>query len=108
MRDLPVPGQLVVRRLLALALLLAIAVPAAGQRAATPQACAPVASIPFATPPPFETTSLRFDSGGVELGGCLYRPQGLARFPVVVLVAGSDGAPTAASIYSVIHAKAFA
>ncbi len=73
-----------------------------------PDACAPLADIHFSTPPTFTTTSHRFTSGAVELGGCLYRPKGLERFPVIVLVPGSEDTPTAASIYNVIHAKAFA
>jgi alpha-beta hydrolase superfamily lysophospholipase len=80
-----------------------------GYRTAPPGACDPVRELPFASPPPFETRSALFRAGdGVTLGGCLYRPRGHARFPVLVMVAGSGDSPTAADFYSVIHAKAFA
>jgi alpha-beta hydrolase superfamily lysophospholipase len=70
-------------------------------------ACDPIREIHFSEAPRFETESLAFPSGDVRLGGCLYRPPGAGRFPVIVLAAGSDDAPAAASVYSVIHAKAF-
>jgi len=70
-------------------------------------ACDPIGEIAFKEAPPFETESLAFPSGDARLGGCLYRPRGAARFPVLVFVAGSDDTPAAASVYSVIHAKAF-
>ncbi len=96
------------RAALVATLLLAAALPGQCERSSSPAACAPLASISMSAPPPFETHSYRFPSGAVELGGCLYRPKGLERFPVVVLVAGSDDLPSAAQIYFVIHAKAFA
>lgn len=72
------------------------------------RACEPVNAIPFKQPPPFEMKSYRFSAGDVDLGGCLYKPKDADRFPVIVLVSGSDDVPTASDIYSVIHAKAFA
>jgi pimeloyl-ACP methyl ester carboxylesterase len=86
----------------------ALAASALGSPASKPHACEPLSAIEFATAPPFSSSSYRFPANDVQLGGCLYRPQGSDRFPVVVLVAGSGDEPTAASIYSVIHARAFA
>ena len=83
------------------------ATPAA--RTPPPGACDPVRELSFASPPPFTTQSASFRAGdGVTLGGCLYRPKGMARFPVLVMVTGSGDVPSAADVYSVIHAKAFA
>jgi pimeloyl-ACP methyl ester carboxylesterase len=89
-------------------LALSLAAPALAIPASTPRACGPLNTTELATSPPFTSSSYRFASGNVKLGGCLYRPRGLDRFPVVVLVAGSGDEPTAASTYSVAHAKAFA
>jgi pimeloyl-ACP methyl ester carboxylesterase len=76
--------------------------------AETKDACAPIKDLKFSTPPRFETESIVFRSGTVELEGCLYKPEGRARFPVMVEVAGSDQVPMAAHVYTVIHAKALA
>jgi len=81
--------------------------PPAAMPPALPPACEPVKSIPFKEPPRFENRSYVFPSGSLKLGGCLYRPAGAAKYPVLVLVSGSDDTPTAADIYTVIHAKAF-
>jgi pimeloyl-ACP methyl ester carboxylesterase len=83
--------------------------PTPGGGTAPPGACDPVREIHFTSPPPFETKSTIFRAAdGVTLGGCLYRPKGNARFPVLVMVAGSGDMPTAGDVYSVMHAKAFA
>ena len=92
---------------LALALL-AVALSCPHTAFAGPAACDPLKDIRFTTQPPFTTESFVFPSGEVQLGGCLYRPLATTRFPVLVLVAGSDDEPSAAQIYFVIHAKAFA
>jgi alpha-beta hydrolase superfamily lysophospholipase len=44
----------------------------------------------------------------VSLGGCLYRPVGRDRFPVVILVTGSGDGPTAAGYLSVTLANTLA
>jgi pimeloyl-ACP methyl ester carboxylesterase len=72
-------------------------------------ACDPAPAIPLGSPPRFSTQSTRFlADAGVALGGCLYRPLGSARFPVLVMVAGSGDDPSAADYYTVMHAQALA
>src|SRR5579863_3874260 len=57
----------------------------------------------------FSTENERFLSdGGITLGGCLYRPKGLGRFPVLVMVTGSGEIPSAADYYTGVHAQALA
>lgn len=57
----------------------------------------------------FTTQSTLFDvAPGVTLGGCLYRPRGSSRFPVLVMVTGSGNIPSAADDFTVPHAKALA
>jgi pimeloyl-ACP methyl ester carboxylesterase len=80
-----------------------------GYRPAPPGACDPVKDTPLPSPPPFTTQSTTFRAdASVTLGGCLYRPQGSARFPVLVMVTGSGNEPSAADFYTVMHANALA
>jgi hypothetical protein len=88
---------------------LSLSLPAPGSAAPRLGACDLLAEIPFASAPPFAAQSLRFRAdAAVTLSGCLYRPQGSARFPVLVMVAGSGDAPFAADVYTRLHARALA
>jgi pimeloyl-ACP methyl ester carboxylesterase len=80
-----------------------------GYRPAPPGACDPVKDVPLPSPPPFTTQSTTFRAdASVTLGGCLYRPKGSARFPVLVMATGSGDEPSAADFYTVMHANALA
>jgi alpha-beta hydrolase superfamily lysophospholipase len=87
-----------------------VSTPACGASGTAPSgACDPVPYFPFPSPPTFTTQSIRFQADArVTLGACLYRPLGSARFPVLVMVTGSGGEPSAADFYTVMHAHALA
>src|SRR5260370_19881001 len=103
-------GRMTPRLLGILAATVLVSMPAHGASGTAPSgACGPVQYVPLPTPLPFTTQSIRFQADArVTLGGCLYRPLGSARFPVLVMVTGSGDEPSAADYYTVMHAQALA